>query len=218
MIKGTIHFAYGIKIIAFWMLIPFIILFIPLLSKEFSFKADVVDVTLKEEHYSMYPDETSCFWVDLNGSETVIFTPVTARPGDTVSVITRDGKYFKTIKEEKDYRDYVSVPGRFLKICNNNFGYHVIGLAAALLLSSLVTLKKGKEIRKLYPKLSKITFIAGAVISGIMSVSNLYGGINNLLLYSIAIVYLGLLLGIIYTAIFVLAWITECVIINKAAP
>jgi len=109
----------------------------------------------------------------------------------------------------------MTTSGRFLRICNNNFGYHVIGLAVALLISFLLTLNKGKEIRSGYPKLSKITDIAGIVVSVVMSVALLYGVIANTLT-GLGIAYLTLMLGIVYTVVFVLAWGIECAIYTFA--
>ena len=57
MIKKPIFLAYGIKLIATWMLIPFVLMFVPILVKEFSATFSTQDVVLQEETYSGYPDE-----------------------------------------------------------------------------------------------------------------------------------------------------------------
>ena len=214
--KGKpVHFAYGIKLVALWMLIPFVLMFIPRLANEFKFQMTTAEVMLKKETFSYYPDEYSCYETEINGNTINVHAPVTSRVGQKITVILRDGNYYKTVWDEQDIRDYMTTSGRFLRICNNNFGYHVIVLAVALLISFLLTLNKGKEIRSGYPKLSKITNIAGIIVSVIMSVALLYGVIANTLT-GLCIAYLTLMLGIVYTVVFVLAWGIECSIYTFA--
>ncbi|MBR3340025.1 MAG: hypothetical protein IKG30_00255 [Clostridiales bacterium] len=211
--RNPLQFAYGIKLVALWMLIPFILFFIPLLAKEFSGKVTTQEVTLKEETYSGYPDEILCFKTDINGKERVIYAPVTSKTGDKVTVILRNGSYFTTAIEPDDLFNHATFAGRFLKVCNNNFGYHTVIIAAVLLLTFLITLRKSKEIRSRYRKLSKITDIGGMIICFIMSVTLIYGAVEGSLT-GIGIAYLGLFSGIIYTAIFVIAWVIEWLIFN----
>ena len=75
-------------------------------------------------------------------------------------------------------------------------------------------IKKAKEVRKIYPKLSKITDTAGIVCSVIMSSLLIYAVIDNTLT-SLGFAYLGLFLGMIYTAIFAIAWIVEFIIMIR---
>jgi len=47
--KGKpVHFAYGIKLVALWMLIPFVLMFIPRLANEFKFQMTTAEVMLKK--------------------------------------------------------------------------------------------------------------------------------------------------------------------------
>lgn len=210
-----LQFAYGIKLIAVWMLIPFISFFIPLLAKEFSDKVTAQEVTLMEEYHSSYPDEILCFKTDIDGNERVVFAPVTSKVGDTVTVILKNGSYFKTVMDSDDLYENTTFAGRFLKTCNSNFGYHTVIIAAILLLTFLITIRKRKDIRSQYRKLSKITDITGMIVCFIMSVALVYAVIEGSLT-GIGIAYLALFLGIIYTAVFVIAWAIEWAIINFA--
>lgn len=205
MVRKTALFVYGIKIIAMWMLIPFVLMFIPGFISEFGAEVSVQEVTLMTETYSIYPEEHKRFEADVNGRKTNVIAPLTSKEGDTITVILRDGEYYKTANDAEDINANVSFAGRFMKIANNNFGYHVIGLAAAFLLTFLLTIKRGKAIRKTAPKLSKITVVIGFVVSVLMSAALLYGVIDNTL-SSLGIAYLGLYLGILYTAVFVIVW------------
>ena len=47
MIKKPIFLAYGIKLIATWMLIPFVLMFVPILVNEFSATFSTQDVVLQ---------------------------------------------------------------------------------------------------------------------------------------------------------------------------
>ena len=206
--------AYGIRLISAWMLIPFVLMFILMFAKEFFHKVSTAEVELKEEAYSHYPDEISCFKADVNENELVVYAPVTAKTGDKITVIFKDGLYFKSAIEPDDIRDYVTVSGRFMRICNNIMGYHLLGLAFVLLVSFMFTLKRSKAIRGIYPKLSKITNIAGAVFSLVMSAAMVYDVFDSSLesmVYSI----FSMIGGIIYSAVFVLAWITEFIVVNR---
>ena len=82
--------------------------------------------------------------------------------------------------------------------------------------SFLFTFKNRRAIRKTYPLLSKVTDIAGITVSVIMSAVLVYAAIDGTLT-SLSFAYLSLMLGIAYTAIFVLAWIDDCVMKNKKA-
>ena len=205
MVRKTALFAYGIKIIAMWMLIPFVLMFIPGFISEFGAEVSVQEVTLMTETYSIYPEEHKRFEASINGRKANVIAPLTSKEGDTITVILRDGEYYKTANDAEDINANVSFAGRFMKIANNNFGYHVIGLAAAFLLTFLLTIKRGKAIRKTAPKLSKITAAIGFAVSVLMSAALLYGVIDNSLT-SLGIAYLGLSLGILYTAVFVIVW------------
>ena len=211
MVRKTALFAYGIKVIAIWMLIPFVLMFIPRFAGEFGAKVTVQEVTLVKETFSMYPDEHKRYEADVNGRKTNVIAPLTSKEGDTITVILRDGEYYKTANDAEDINANVSFAGRFMKIANNNFGYHVIGLAAAFLL----TIKRGKAIRKTAPKLSKITAAIGFAVSVLMSAALLYGVIDNSLT-SLGIAYLGLSLGILYTAVFVIVWAVRSAIAGPA--
>ena len=215
MVRKTALFAYGIKIIAIWMLIPFVLMFIPIFAGEFGAKVTVQEVTLVKETFSMYPDEHKRYEADVNGRKTNVIAPLTSKEGDTITVILRDGEYYKTANDAEDINANVSFAGRFMKIANNNFGYHVIGLAAAFLLTFLLTIKRGKAIRKTAPKLSKITAAIGFAVSVLMSAALLYGVIDNSLT-SLGIAYLGLSLGILYTAVFVIVWAVRSAIAGPA--
>ena len=133
MVRKTALFAYGIKVIAIWMLIPFVLMFIPRLAGEFGAKVTVQEVTLVKETFSMYPDEHKRYEADVNGRKTNVIAPLTSKEGDTITVILRDGEYYKTANDAEDINANVSFAGRFMKVANNNFGYHVLGLAAAVL-------------------------------------------------------------------------------------
>ena len=187
MVRKTFLFAYGIKVIAIWMLIPFVLMFIPRFAGEFGAKVTVQEVTLVKETFSMYPDEHKRYEADVNGRKTNVIAPLTSKEGDTITVILRDGEYYKTANDAEDINANVSFAGRFMKIANNNFG------------------KRGKAIRKTAPKLSKITAAIGFAVSVLMSAALLYGVIDNSLT-SLGIAYLGLSLGILYTAVFVIVW------------
>ena len=208
MFKRSLQFAYGIKYIALWMLIPFILFFIPQLYSEFSAKVTTHKVILPEETTGHYPDDAKCFKIELNGKDFYIYAPLTSKEGDKATVILRDGEYYKTAYNDQELKKNAEFGGRFLKICNNTAGYIVTGLAAVLALSSLITINKVKEVREDYPKLSKTTNIAGIICSAVMSVILVYYAIESTLT-AVGLAYLSLILGIVYTVVFVLAWIIE---------
>jgi len=205
MIRKALRFTYGVKLIATWMIIPFILMFIPQLVSEFRQDITTTAVTLLEETYSGYPDVYRCFKAEVNGKMRDVQAPVTSETGDTITVVLRNGEYYLSVKEPNDYRDHVTFSGRFLRVCNNIFGYHVIGIGAVLLLSFLITIRKRKEIRTKMPGISKVTDIAGLICAVIISVPMVYAVIENSL-SGIGFAYLGLFLGIAYTAAFALAW------------
>jgi hypothetical protein len=206
MIKKTIFLAYGIKLIATWMLIPFVLMFVPILVNEFSATFSTQDVVLQEETYSGYPDEYLCFKTNINGKERAVHAPVTAKTGDTITIILRNGEYYMTPKDSKDLYETTTFTGRFLKRCNNNFGYHVIAITVVLLITFLLTLGKKKLIHKEAQKLSKVTDITGIICSISMSAALIYGVVDNTLM-GLGVAYMFLVLGMIYTAVFVVAWI-----------
>ena len=214
MVRKSAQFAYGFKLIATWMLIPFVVLVSALLIREFSHSFTSAEVTLGEEVHSSYPDEYHAFESDINGKTDYVHAPVTCKPGDTITVILRDGKYYKTPGDAEDLKACTTFGGRFMKAVDNNFGIHTVAIAAVLLVTFLLTIKKTKEVRKIYPKLSKITDIAGIVCSVIMSSLLIYAVIDNTLT-SLGFAYLGLFLGMIYTAIFAIAWIVEFIIMIR---
>ena len=216
MFNKASQFAYGIKLIATWMLIPFVLMFIPILCKEFRYQMTACEVTLMKETYSAYPDEYSSFETEINGRERVVQAPVTSKEGDKITVILRNGEYYLTPQDSGTMDSYMTFGGRFIRVTNNNLGYHVIGLSIALVLSFLFTFKNRRAIRKTYPLLSKVTDIAGITVSVIMSAVLVYAAIDGTLT-SLSFAYLSLMLGIAYTAIFVLAWIVDCVMKNKKA-
>lgn len=71
MIRKPVFWAYGIKLIATWMLIPFILMFVPILVSEFSATFSAQEVVLQEETYSGYPDKFSSFKTTINGRNCV---------------------------------------------------------------------------------------------------------------------------------------------------
>ena len=192
MVRKPVLFAYGIKLILTWMLIPLVIMFIPLLGREFSYKMTTQEVTLLKETYSMYPDEYKCFEADINGRTMTIQAPVTSEPGDTVTVILRNGEYYLTPDDSETLKAHTTFMGRFLKVTNINIGYHVVGFAAALLITFLITVKK-------------VTDIIGIILSVIMSAALLFAAIENTL-NGVAIAYLSFFAGMIYMAVFVIIW------------
>lgn len=215
MSKRPFEFAYGIKLIALWMLIPFLCLIVPRIYTEFSAHMTTQEVTLGEEIYSPYPDDYKGFKAEINGVEDGVHAPVTSKKGDKITVVLRDGNYYLTPKNEQILKSYTTFGGRFVRVTNNSAGYHVLGLAAVLLITFLITLKKNKEIREVYPKLAKTTKIIGAICCGFMSAVTLYYSIDGSLT-SVGWLLIGLFVGIIYTLIFALAWITECAIMTFA--
>lgn len=206
MIRKPFMFLYGIRLIALWMLLPFVFMFIPMLVSEFSAKMSTEEVRLLKQTYSFYPEDVSCFEVDVNGTHRSIYVPVTCKEGEVITVILKDGEYYKTPEDAKDIHVCTSFTGRFMKVCNNNFGYHTVGAAAVLLISFLITADKSKTIRSDHPKFSKVTDIVGAICSGVMSIALVYA-VSEGTLYGIGIAYIGLFVGIIYTAVFVAAWV-----------
>ncbi len=210
-----LHLIYGIKLVAAWMLIPFVLFFFPLLVNEFKYTMTTQEVTLKEEVYSAYPDEYKDFKADVNGRERYVQAPVTAGEGDVITVILRNGDYYMSTLNPNAIRDYVTVPGRFVRIVNSNFGIHLLAIAAVLLVSFLLTFPKRKQIRSQHPALSKVTDIAGMICSGVMSAALVFGVIEGSLT-GIGIAYMGLFLGIAYTAVFLIAWIVQFLIMTFA--
>ena len=209
MISKPVSFAYGIKQVALWMLIPFVLMFIPRLATEFSAKVTIHEATLVADSFSNYPDEILWFDADINGQRYNVSAPTTAKVGDKITVVLRDGNYYRTASDDQILHEATTFSGRFLKVTNNNFGYHVIGLAAALLLGFIITIGKREAIRKQFPLLSKVTNITGIVVAVIMSAALLFAVIDNSL-SGIGIAYIGLMIGILYTVVFVLAWIIDC--------
>ncbi len=214
MVRKSAQFAYGFKLIATWMLIPFVLMLGVLLAQEFSHKMTTTEVTLGEETYSGYPDEVLCYKTIINGNEREIYVPTNYRTGDRVTIVLRDGNFYKTPNDAKDLKACTTFGGRFMKVCNNNFGIHAAAIAAVLLVTFLLTVTKTKEIRKIYPKLSKITDISGIICSVIMSTVLVYAVIDNSLT-SLGFAYLSLFLGIIYTTILSIAWICEFIIMAR---
>ena len=208
MIRKPVIWAYGIKLIATWMLIPFILMFVPMLVTEFSASFSTQDVVLQEETYSGYPDEYLSFKTSINGKEQVVHAPVTAKTGDTITVILKDGSYYKTPRDAKDLDETTTFTGRFMKCCNNFYGYLVVAIAAILLGAFLLTLKKRKVIREEAPTLSKVTDITGIICSIGMSIALIYGVIDDTLTgLCVAVIFMGV--GIIYALVFVIAWIVD---------
>ncbi|MBO4579152.1 MAG: hypothetical protein J5715_03250 [Clostridiales bacterium] len=209
MVGKLLKFAYGIKLIATWMIIPFILSLVPGLWNEFTTQYSTQEVTLVKESYSGYPDVYLAFDAEAGGKNYVgVHTPVTSKVGDTVTVVLRNGKYYLTPEDEATMNAYMTVPGRFLRITNNFLGYHVAGFAAALLISFILTFKKRKEIRSLRPILSKVTDIAGIVFSAGMSFALIYG-VTAETLTALGIALIGMGAGIVYTAVFTFAWLVE---------
>ena len=211
MANKPVQLAYGFKLIATWMLIPFVLLLSVLLIQEFTHRFSTTEVTLGEETYSGYPDEYHAFKTDINGKERVVQAPVTSKTGDTITIILRDGNYYKTPHDADDLKACTTFGGRFMKVCGNNFGIHAAAIAAILLITFLITFTKTKDVRKVYLKLSKITDNAGMICSAIMSLVLVFAVIDGSLT-SLGVAYLGLFLGIIYTAILAIAWLVECII------
>ena len=211
MFKKPIQVAYGIRVVAFWMLIPFVVMFITCEAYEFKNHMTTQDVVLLEESYSMYPEEYSSFYTDINGKKSGVHAPVDSKVGDTITVILRNGEYYMTAKDDQTIKDYATVPGRFLRIFrtifgNSIFGIHMIGLALVCLITFLISLKKTKDVKKEYPKLSMVTNIAGIVCSVIMSAALINAVVSNDLT-GLAFGVLSLILGIIFTAVFVFIWV-----------
>ena len=215
MSKRPFEFAYGIKLIALWMLIPFLCLIVPRIYTEFSAHMTTQEVTLGEEIYSPYPDDYKGFKAEINGVEDGVHAPVTSKKGDKITVVLRNGRYYLTPDDEKMLDSYVSFGGRFARVTNNSAGYHVLGLAVALLICFLITVKKSKDIRGVYPKLAKSTNIIGIICSVLMSAAMIFYHVDGSLT-STGFVLIGLLIGIIYTAVFMLAWLIECLIMAFA--
>ena len=190
-------------------------MFIPILSAEFSTRVSAQEVTLLKETFSYYPDEHKCFEVDINGTIRSINAPVTCESGDTVTIILRNGSYYITPKTPEILKANTTFMGRFLKVVNNNFGYHVIGFAAGLLITSLITVKNRKTIRSVYPNLSRATDIVGIIVSAIMSAALLYAVIDSTLT-SLGIAYLFLFVGMVYMAVFVIIWAVGSAISHTA--
>ena len=217
MFKRPVEFLYGIRIIALWMLIPFVLAFIPELINEYNFQMTTQEVTLGDEIFSYYPDEYKCFESDVNGHDRGVHAPVTSKTGDKITVILRNGEYYMTPRDEQTLNSYTTFWGRFRRVTNNKFGAHVVGFAAALLVSFLITFRRKKEIREIYPKLSKITNIGGIISCVIMAGTMVYYVIDGTLT-AVGIICIGMLLGMIYTGISILGWVTECTIMAKAKP
>lgn len=209
------QFVYGFKLIATWMLIPFVLFFSLMLYNEFKIKVTTTEVTLMKQLYSAYPDEYLAFEADINGKTRGVHAPVTSKSGDKITVVLRDGSYYLTPKTPDDLKAYTTFSGRFLKVCNNNLGYHAVALAVVLLITFLLTIGKTKDIRKIYPKLSKSADIAGIICSVIMSLALLYAVLDNSLT-SMGIAYLALYLGIVYTAVFSISWLIEFTVFSRA--
>ena len=215
MSRRPVEFAYGIKLIVLWMLIPWLCLIIPRIYTEFSAHMTTLEVTLGEETYSQYPDEYKAFKAEINSKEVGVHAPVTSKKGDKITVIMRNGKYYLTPMDEKTLNSHMTFGGRFVRITNNSGGYHVFGLAAALLICFLLTVKKSKDIRGVYPKLAKSTNIFGIICCVLMSAAMLFYNIDGSLT-STGFVLIGLFIGIIYAAVFALAWLIECLILSFA--
>ena len=212
---GIKQFTYGLKLVATWMLIPFVVMFIPQFFTEFSARMTTQEVVLLDPSFSYYPEEYSSFKTDINGKERVVHAPVTSRSGDTITVVMRNGDYYLTPMDDNTMKAYTTIGGRFIRVCDNIFGYHVIGIASVLLVSFVLTVNKRKAIREICPRLAKVTDITGIVLSVIMSALLLFAVIEQSLT-GIGIAYLGLFAGIGYTGIFVIAWLIESLILTFA--
>ena len=210
MIRGPVKFAYGLKLVATWMLIPFLLMLVTALAAEFKDRMTYQEVVLKTETRS-YPEGFLCFKTDINGREDSVIVPDTYKEGDTVTVILRNGEYFKTAVSEQEIKDHTTIIGRTIRVCNNRFGYLVTGIACVLLISFLITFKKRKDVRKEFPKISKITDIAGVVCSVAMSAALVYA-VLDYSLDGLAVAVISFFLGIVYASVFVLAWLIESLI------
>ena len=214
MVKKAVCFAYGIRLIAIWMLIPFVLMFVPTLYKEFSAKMTVAEAELKDEISRPYPVMYMRFSADIDGEEYFVEAPPESVTGDRITVILKNGEYYKTPVDSADLEANTTFGGRFLKVCKNNFGYHVVGLASALLITFLITFKSRKAIRTACPVISKVTDITGIVFSVVMSASLIFGVIDNTL-DGLVIAYLALYAGILYTAVFGITWFVRSIIPEK---
>ncbi len=210
MIRGPVKFAYGLKLVATWMLIPFLLMLVTALAAEFKDRMTYQEVVLKTETRS-YPEGFLCFKTDINGREDSVIVPDTYKEGDTVTVILRNGEYFKTAVSEQEIKDHTTIIGRTIRVCNNRFGYLVTGIACVLLISFLITFKKRKDVRKEFPKISKVTDIAGVVCSVAMSATLVYA-VLDYSLDGLAVAVISFFLGIVYASVFVLAWLIESLI------
>ena len=90
-----------------------------------------------------------------------------------------------------------------------------LSVVLQLLICFLITVKKSKDIRGVYPKLAKSTNIIGIICSVLMSAAMIFYHVDGSLT-STGFVLIGLLIGIIYTAVFMLAWLIECLIMAFA--
>lgn len=205
MFKKPIQAAYGLKLISFWILIPFVLMLIVTLGNEFRNRMTVQDVILKEETLSRYPDDYSSFKTELNGKEFNVNTSKEYKEGDTVTIILKNGEYYMTPDTLKIQKSYSTFFGRVLRVSNNLMGYIIIGASSVCLITFLLTFKKTKDLRKEYPKLSKVTNISGIISAAIMSGLFIFAVIEGSLNGLCAGIF-GVILGIIYTAVFLLVW------------
>lgn len=204
-----IQFAYGIKLMATWMMIPFIVMTAQLLFTEFSHKIEAREVTLLEESFNSTPEYCSRFFIDIDGKQDVASTNVGYKTGDKITVIIMDGDYYKTVYNDDEIKKETTIIGRSIKACDNDFSYFAIGVASALLISFVLTFKSRKAIREEYPKISKVTDIAGIVCCILMSAAFFYAVADNSL-DGLATAILGLFLGGAYVLLFTLGWLIDC--------
>ena len=203
MLKKLTHIIYGIRLIVTWTLIVLTVLEGYYLIREFGIHTETSNVVLGEAEYRQYSNEYTMFKVTVDGKDMTAKVPAAYTTGDEVEVIVRDDIYPLILKDAESEYDYISLEGRTKRALDNDAS-RLIGDAAALfILTFALTLKKGRDIKGLYPKLTKATYIFGAV----MVIPATITFIRSCNFFAWDHLIIGLLLTIGFPLLFTLIWI-----------
>lgn len=204
MLKKLTHILYGIRLIVTWVLTVLMVLEGYCLVREFSIQAATCNLILGEAEYRQYSNEYTMYKVSVDGKDMTARVPAGYTAGDEVEVIVRDDVYPLILSDEESEYDLISKEGRAKRALDNDASRLIRYAAALFIVTSALTLKKGRDIRQLYPKLTKATFIFGAILI-IPAVVTIVRSCNFLAWDHLI---LNTLLTVGYPLVFTLIWIT----------
>lgn len=130
--------------------------------------------------------------------------PASYTTGDEVEVIVRDDVYPLIYNDAKSEYDLISAEGRTKRAPDNDTSLFIGYAAALFIVTFALTLKKGRYIRLLYPKLTRATYIFGTA----MLIPATLMWIRSCNFFAWDHLILNILAVIGYPLLFTLIWIT----------